>query len=630
MGYELDRLMANYGVGLPTLTPYTGDPANTEDQQQYDSYKQEYLRRVAALRVYNMLYGGAQSLSPLQLPTYASPTPTPTAVDSAASVSGPTAASPLYSPGESFSGFGGGESGFGGGESGLGGFSSVGVTGAEAASADSGIGGGPGVGGIGEGAAVGVDGPGPSGGVGPGSSGGPDGTGGGAGGAGTGSGDSGSAGDSSSGSADGSARARGGRVRRFALGGLNEADQREDFAGLAERYGAQLPQEPAPTAAAAPAAQQTAGLDSMLAKYLQPAAGGMNYGQELAAARKTARTETDAFQKLLKQAIAQPDQPPSKSELYFRLAAAFADPGKTGSFGEGLGRAAGAVAEQKKAEREAAKASAAQKLQLGLTAQQAKMQAAKEDVGTLRTLAAEDEKSKRAVTSELLKEWVKKNDPVSTAGKQAQDEGLQPGTPEFQRRVKEISELSIEKQVAAINATVAQIGVAAAQLTLAQKKDVRAEEASKKLTPAEVKLKTETEDTLAAADSAIGMLERAYALNPNTFDASLPDQAQRKVLEAAGSKDKKLLNTRELENLLGEQALAKLKATFGGAPTEGERQALLDLQGLGAKSIQERAQVMKNIFRVLRDNRARQRKRLNDINAGLYRDVSGQQPSPLE
>jgi hypothetical protein len=101
-------------------------------------------------------------------------------------------------------------------------------------------------------------------------------------------------------------------------------------------------------------------------------------------------------------------------------------------------------------------------------------------------------------------------------------------------------------------------------------------------------------------------------------------------LEAAGSKDKKLLNTRELENLLGEQALAKLKATFGGAPTEGERQALLDLQGMGAKSIQERGQIMKKIFRVLRDNRARQRKRLNDINAGLYREVSGQQPSPLE
>jgi hypothetical protein len=419
------------------------------------------------------------------------------------------------------------------------------------------------------------------------------------------------------------------RGRGFFSGGLNEADQREDFAGLAERYGAQLPQEPASAASAAPAAQPIS-LEAMLAKYTQPAAGSMNYGQELAAARKTAQAETEAFQRLLQQAIAQPEQPPSKSELYFRLAAAFADPGKTGSFGEGLGKAAGAMAEQKKAEREAGRTSAAQKLQLGLTAQQAKMQAAKDDVGTLRTLAAEDEKSRRAVTSELLKEWVKKNDPVSTAGKQAQDEGLQPGTPAFQARVKEISELNIERQMAAINATVAQMGVTAAQLALAQKKDVRAEEASKKLTPAEVKLKTETEDVLAAADSAIGMLERAYALNPNTFDASLPDVAQRKVLEAAGSKDKKLLNTRELENLLGEQALAKLKATFGGAPTEGERQALLDLQGLGAKSIQERGQVMKNIFRVLRDNRARQRKRLNDINAGLYREVSGQQPSPLE
>jgi hypothetical protein len=192
-----------------------------------------------------------------------------------------------------------------------------------------------------------------------------------------------------------------------------------------------------------PAAQQPMNLESMLAKYMQP--GASSYGAELAQARQRAQAETEAFNKMLQDAIKGSGEGggPSKSEMYFRLAAAFADPGKTGSFGEGLGRAAGAVAEQKKAEREARRAAARESLQLGLTAQQARMTGAREDVSSLRQLAGEEMKDKRTVTAELLKEWTKRNDPVSTAGKQAQDEGLKPGTPQFQARVREISELAV-------------------------------------------------------------------------------------------------------------------------------------------------------------------------------------------
>ena len=420
--------------------------------------------------------------------------------------------------------------------------------------------------------------------------------------------------------------ARGGAVSApgFSLGGLNNAgSEQEDLAGLSEQFGVPLPAEPAlPAAAATPASPAAPpGLDALLARYMQPESGP-TYTAELAGARRAAERESQEFQRLLQQAVMSPaEAAPSKAEMYFRLAAAFAEPGKTGAFGEGLGRAAGVLAEQKKSEREAQKASAQQRTQLGLTAQQARMQAAKEDVTTLRTLAGEEEKSKRALAGELLKEWVKKNDPASTAGKQAQDEGLVPGSPQFQSRVRQISEAALERQTAMINATVAQMGLAAAQFALAQRRDARAEEATKKLTPSEVKLKTETEDLIATADSAMGMLKRAYQLNPNTFDSSVPDTVQRKALEAAGSKDKKLLATRELENLLGEQALAKLKATFGGNPTEGERAILLSLQGIGAKSVQERDAIIKNAFRQLREARERQARRLNEINQGLYRDT---------
>ncbi len=442
--------------------------------------------------------------------------------------------------------------------------------------------------------------------------------------------------------------ARGGAVnapRRFQVGGLNEADQRADMAELSERYGVPLPDMPeapmgvAPATApampmGAPAPAQPMDLQSMLARYMQP--GASTYGAELTAARKKSEAETAAFQKMLQDAIQGSGEGggPSKAEMYFRLAAAFAEPGKTGSFGEGLGRAAGAMAEQQKTEREARRAAAREKLQLGLTAQQARMAGAREDVSSLRQLAGEEMKDKRTITAELLKEWAKRNDPVSTAGKQAQDEGLVPGTPEFQKRVREISELAVERANMQITAAVAGMNTQAANLALAQAREARVakkeEDASKKLTPQELKLKTETEDLIASADSALGSLRQAYKLNPNTFDASLPDMAQRKILEAAGSKDPKLINTRTMENLLGEQALSKLKSTFGAAPTEGERKILMDLQGIGAKSREERAAIMRTAFQLLQTARDRQQRRLNEITQGLYRDVGTPAAGGLE
>jgi hypothetical protein len=428
--------------------------------------------------------------------------------------------------------------------------------------------------------------------------------------------------------------ARGGAVDvpRFQFGGLNEVDRDKDFATLAEEYGAQPPAEPAPQLLAVqpPAAQQPMNLESMLAKYMQP--GASSYGAELAEARGRARAETEAFNKMLQDAIKGSGEGggPSKSEMYFRLAAAFADPGKTGSFGEGLGRAAGAVAEQKKAEREARRAAARERLQLGLTAQQARMTGAREDVSSLRQLAGEEMKDKRTVTAELLKEWTKRNDPVSTAGKQAQDEGLKPGTPQFQARVREISELAVDRANAQIQATVAGMSVAAANLALGQARFTQQQTEARRLTPQELTLKTETENAVAASDSAMRSLKQAYQLNPNSFDASLPDLAQRKILEAAGSKDTKLVNTRTMENLLGEQALSQLKTTFGSAPTEGERKILMDLQGIGAKSRAERAIIMRNAYKSLQSARERQQKRLNEINQGLYREVGTPTAGGLE
>ena len=392
------------------------------------------------------------------------------------------------------------------------------------------------------------------------------------------------------------------------------------------------PVQAAPVAAApmvaAPVAAAPAGLPeqgnqqllSLLGRYFPQ---GDDYGPELKTARETMTRESEAFNKLLQDAMkAQGDSGPSKAEMYFRLAAAFGAPTKTGNFMESLGKAGEAAATMNKEQREAASAERARRLSLGLEAQKLRMTGAKEDLATLRQLAADGMKDKRTIATELIKDYVKSGQPESSAGKQAKDEGLQPGTPEFQKRVAQIAEANVEKQMAQVNATLANMSVAQSNLLLNQQKFEQTKAQQAKLSPQEMKLKTETEDVLAQTQQGYENLKKAMALNPTTFDTSLPDTAQRKLLEAAGSKDKKLQDTREMENLLEKAALSQLKSTFPGQISNDERKVLMATQGLGAKSIEERGKIMQNAATAMQAIYQRSKKRLNEINQGLYRETN--------
>lgn len=356
-------------------------------------------------------------------------------------------------------------------------------------------------------------------------------------------------------------------------------------------------------------------LMDMLSKYTS---GESTYGPELKAARGRANAETEAFQKMIQSTIE--GSPTDKAEMYFRLAAAFGAPTKTGGFAETLGKVGETMGEYTKGQ-------GALKKQLQLEGQKMKMQGAKEDLTTLRTLAGEEMKDKRAISAELLKDYIKSGQPQSAAGKQATDEGFKAGTPEYQKRVTQLGEMNSDAKMAQINAALSGVTTAQANLLLQQQKFDESKKQAAKLSPVEVKLKTDTEDMLAQTEQAMSNLKKAYKLNPNTFDASLPDIAQRKILEASGSKDPKVINTRELENTLEKAALSSLKSTFPGAISNDERKALQDVQGLGAKSIEERGRIMKSGYAALKAVSERSRKRLNEINSGLYRDTS---PSAAE
>lgn len=107
----------------------------------------------------------------------------------------------------------------------------------------------------------------------------------------------------------------------------------------------------------------------------------------------------------------------------------------------------------------------------------------------------------------------------------------------------------------------------------------------------------ETEDAIAAGQNVVSALDTALSLNDRArsgwgaelsanVGANLPDWVP---LIGGNSSD---ADTLQLKNIVTEQALSQLKLVFGGNPTEGERQILLDIQG----SVNQPADVRKRIF----------------------------------
>ena len=328
--------------------------------------------------------------------------------------------------------------------------------------------------------------------------------------------------------------------------------------------------------------------------------------EQIAAAAERRAAEQKAFEDILRSQLQGSDsEPQSKAEMYFRLAAAFGAPTKTGHFAENLALVGETMADQlsEKAKRE--REAREKKLGVDLEIQKMRMGAAGEDLEALQGLQTEEAKYRRDLGKELIRDYIKSGEPQSAAGKTAMDMGLKPGTPEFNAKVTELAQLEIERQTAAINAQIASMEAANKRGT--------------QMTPTEINLRTETEIGLDSVNQAMQVLEKAYQLNPNSYAGGLADKGVRALQETAGSDDPIVVNTRQIENLLGQQALGTLKTIFGGNPTEGERAILLELQGIGAKSRDERKLIMERLFEVLEDRKARLTTRLDDVISGRYK-----------
>lgn len=96
------------------------------------------------------------------------------------------------------------------------------------------------------------------------------------------------------------------------------------------------------------------------------------------------------------------------------------------------------------------------------------------------------------------------------------------------------------------------------------------------LTATDKKAILEADDSVLAAETAIGNLQQAKELSKKAFSG--PAAGTRAYagtfLGAQGAQE-----TSDLNNLVMSNALIQLKSIFGAAPTEGERKILLDIQG---------------------------------------------------
>ena len=375
----------------------------------------------------------------------------------------------------------------------------------------------------------------------------------------------------------------------------------------------------ATTGAAPPAAppDRAAELEALLSRYAPPS---NQYTQELAESRRRAQTETEAFTNMVHQMSQRGESPTSRAEMYFRLAAAFGSPTKTGRFAENLSLVGKEMSEYAKGRR----AEENDMRTLALKAQEIRMTGARQDLTTTQALASQEMGERRGLAREIIKEYLASGRPQSEAGKLAEDAGLRPGTPEHRAFIDRYLASKLEsgelyKQ--------AMLGIQEANLQLRQLEAARKAEKDKELTPQEMTMRRDAETTLSATERAQRTIQEALRINDDTFGTSYADAAQYQMLSAAGSDAPKVRNTARIRTLLSEAAIAGLREAFGSQITDSERAALDNLQGALARTPAQRREILQRTFEELQRSQARQRRLVQDITSGEYRRQRSAEPA---
>jgi len=278
--------------------------------------------------------------------------------------------------------------------------------------------------------------------------------------------------------------------------------------------------------------------------------------------------------------IDQAGQGVSESEQWFRIASAFTKPTESGNFFESLGNVNETLGDIK-AEDRLAQTQVNQALLADATLVEQQ---------TLENLLRNEEIERRESVSK------------TTFAKEADDLGLTGN--ERLKFIQEGTDLAREK------------------VRLANKKSKLAQT---QLNNAELKLLAKEQDKLLIIRRGIDDLATILKNNDLIYTQSYGDQAAQLSNRIFNPDNPRYVMTRFVNNTLSENAISILKATFGGNISDGERLALVALQGVGAKSADERAEIVGRNLKFFKTKLAEAKDKIKSIKNRTFAQVTSEE-----
>lgn len=140
------------------------------------------------------------------------------------------------------------------------------------------------------------------------------------------------------------------------------------------------------------------------------------------------------------------------------------------------------------------------------------------------------------------------------------------------------------------------------------------------LTATDKKAILEADEMVLTNQSAIDSLRKAKDLSPKAYAGPYADKRGYVTSFLGESSDlgKAGIATTDLNNLVTSNALGQLKAIFGGAPTEGERKILLDIQGSASLPDQVRQKIYDRAIELANKRLEFNRRRAEELRGNQY------------
>ena len=286
------------------------------------------------------------------------------------------------------------------------------------------------------------------------------------------------------------------------------------------------------------------------------------YDQSVQAASGFADAQTQ-FNETVQDIITARQTGPDKAELYFKLAAAFAQPTKSRSFGF-LENVPTVLADFAKDTREAR--TKAQDMEITLA--KAKLAQAKNKYDTLQDKRTKQAEDYRNYMLELYKTISEKDQKAAEL-------------------LLKQSQFQFDKQT---------------------------------LPPEILKIKVADEDGIKDLQEGLKQLRKALKVNKLAGPSTKAAMLAIAVREASGTLTEEQRNTKLVMNIIGSFAVKQLKNTFGAQLSDGERQAFFDLMGAGEyPDARFREDIIAKLINQTVKTINQKRDRLSRINQGKYR-----------